>query len=152
MREEWLETLERAVRKRRLAVFRFHGEEWYRLRESRRGLAEFTTARSHDLLDGLKAPTACLILGRDEGADQARFGLLSSRAAVSTLESRLKVTRAQSIHLPRDTDLLQLVTRRPRSTGPQQLLDSNDSVVVLSSELSAHLVRGLARLDLTTVL
>ena len=139
MSEDWLGILERTVRQRRLAVFRFHGEEWYRLRESRRGLAEFTTARSHDLLDELQPPTACLILGEDEFDAQARFGLVSSRAPVSTLESRLKVTRAQKIQLPPETDL--------PPTGLQKLLDSNDSVVVLSSELSAHLVRGLAGIE-----
>ena len=147
MSEDWLGILERTVRTRRLAVFRFHGEEWYRLRESRRGLAEFTTARSHDLLDELQAPTACLILGEDEVDAQAHFGLVSSRAPVSTLESRLKVTRAQEIQLPQNTDHPRLVTRKPHSTGPQRLLDSNDSVVVPSSELSAHLVRALAELE-----
>ena len=144
MSEDWLGILERTVRKRHLAIFRFHGEEWYRLRESRRGLAEFTIARAHDLLDKLRAPTACLILGKDEVDAQILFGLLSSRAPVSTLESRLKVTRAQKIQLPPDTDLPHIVTRKSHLTGLQELLDSNASVVVLPSELSTHLLRGLA--------
>ena len=97
MDEHWFNLLQQVVRKRRLAVFQFDEEEWDRLRESYRGLSEFTIARFHGALDKLRTPTACLILCRDDFNAEARVGLVSSRSPVSTLESRVKVTRSKKI-------------------------------------------------------
>lgn len=147
MSENWLRILERTVRQRRLAVFQFDGEEWCHLRDSRRGLAEFTIARFHESLDKLQTPTACLILGQDEFETQIRFGLASSRSPVSTLESRVKITRAQQIQPSSKVELLRLVTEKPHSTKLQERFTPNDAVMVLSPELSVQLVGILAGLE-----
>ena len=147
MDENWFIRLQQTVRKRPLVVFQFSGEEWQRLRESSRGLAEFTIARSHDNFGKLKAPTACLIFSRDAVDAEARFGLVGSRSAVSTLESRVKVRRSQRIRPTSKAGLLELITETPHSNRLRRRLESDHPVIVLSSQLSAHLVHKLAEIE-----
>ena len=147
MDENWLITLEQIVRKRRLAIFQFEGEEWSRLRKSYQGLDEFTIARSHEYLDKLRTPTACIILGKDGFETEARFGVVSSRSPVSTLESRVKVRRTQRIQPSSKNDFFRIVTEKPHAKRLQHKLTSDKSIVVLSPELSAHLVEKLAEIE-----
>ena len=147
MDEKWLIQLEEAVRKRPLVIFQFAGEELHRLRESSRGLAEFTIARYHDTFGKLKPPTACLVFC-DEGDDaEARFALVNSRSAVSTLESRVKVMRSKQIRPSTKAGLLELITETRHSNQLRQRFASDDPVTVLTPALSAHLVRKLADFD-----
>src|SRR5574338_801179 len=97
MTDAWLKSLKRLVEKKPLVVVQFDGEEWARLRESRRGANEFTIARSHELLEKVQVPTACLVLGQGDDGTEVYFGLASSRSAVTTLEARIKIKRALHI-------------------------------------------------------
>jgi len=47
MQIPWLRILKQFVEKKPIVVLRFEDEEWTRLLESRRGINEFTIARSH---------------------------------------------------------------------------------------------------------
>ena len=147
MDEDWPIILERTVRTRRLVIFQFEDEEWSRLRESHRGLNEFTITRSHKYLDKAQTPTACIVLGKDGFETEARFGVVSSCSPVSTLESRVKIRRAQRIQPSSKADLFQIVTERPHAKRLQKSLSSDMSIVVLSSKLSAHLVGRLAEIE-----
>lgn len=118
-----------------------------RLRDSRRGANEFMIARSHELLSEARTPTACLVFGIDKDETEAYFGLVSSRSAVSTLESRVKVKRALHIHPSSKGDFLQLVTEQPHAANLRSRLASDESVIVLSPKLSAHLVEKLATIE-----
>lgn len=147
MKKDWLENLKAIVRKRPLIIFQFDGEEWCRLRESRRGVSEFTIARAHDLLEKVKTPTACFIFGQDDGEERAYFGLVSSRSPVTTLESRIKVKRAVAIQPPSKSGLRALVTDAPHAGTLQTRLNSAAPVIPLSPKLSAHLIDKLAAID-----
>ncbi len=147
MGEEWLSALEEIVKKRPLVVFQFEGEEWLRLRESRRGVNEFTIARSHEALSNVPTLTVCLVLGKDNHEVEARFGLVSSRTAISTLESRVKVRRAHHIHPSSMAGLRRLVTEQRHARNLRSRLASDDPVIVLSPKLSAHLVKKLAEIE-----
>ena len=147
MDEGWLIRLEKTVRERPLVVFQFVGEELRRLRESPRGLSEFTIARSHGTFGNLDPPTACLVFSGNEDGAEARFGLVSSRKRVSTLESRVKVRRSQHVRPSSKAGLLELIPETPDSNRLRERLESDDPVTVLSSGLSAHLVRKLAEYD-----
>ena len=144
MDEDWSILLQQTVRKRRLAGFQFDEEEWYQLQESHRGLSEFTMARSHGALDKLRIPTACLILCRNDFDREARVGLVSSLSPVSTLESRVKVRRSQKIQPSSKADLFRLITEKSYAGALKRQLASDESVIVLSPELSAHVIRKLA--------
>lgn len=145
--DEWLENLKRLVGKKPLIIFHFDGEEWSRLRESRRGANEFTIARSHALFEKVQVPTACLILGKDDDGGEVYFGLASSRSAVTTLESRIKVKRALHIQPSTKADILKLVTNKAHARNLRDRLASRDSVVALSPKLSVHLVEKLADIE-----
>ena len=147
MDENWLITLEQIVWKRCLAIFQFDGEEWSHLRESRRGLNQFTIARPHEYLKKLKKPTACIVLGKNDSETEAHFGVVSARQRVSTLESRVKVRRTQSIRPSSKVGLLEIITKDPHKENLQHKLASDKSVVVLSPELSTHLVEKLAKIE-----
>ena len=144
MDEKWLTQLEKAVRKRPLVIFQFAGEELHRLRQSSRGLAEFTIARYHDTFGKLKPPTACLVFCDDGDHVEARFALVNSRSAVSTLESRVKVMRSKQIRPSTKAGLLELITETRHSNQLRQRFASDDPITVLTPALSAHLVRKLA--------
>jgi hypothetical protein len=149
MAEDWLGNLKAIVRKKPLVVFQFSGDDWLRLRDSRRGVSEFTVARSHDMLGGLRVPTACLIFGIDEDTDETEgyFGIVTSRQAVSTLDSRMKIKRSVRISPSTAEQLLQLVTEPPHSGNLQLRLSYGEEVTVLSSKLSEHLVDKLAEIE-----
>jgi hypothetical protein len=147
MKKDWLKHLKAVVRKKPLIVFQFDGEEWLRLRESRRGVSEFTFARAHNLLEKVKTPTACLIFGQDDGDESAYFGLVSSRSPVTTLESRIKVKRAVAIQPSSKSGLRALITETPHAGNLQTRLASPASVIPLSPKLSAHLIDKLAGIE-----
>ena len=146
MIEQWLESLTQFVEKKPLAVLRFSSDEWEKLSESRRGLSEFTFTRSHELLAGISPPTACLIFSKDEEPNEALFGLISSRSAVTTLDTRAKVKRAMWVQPASETELVDLVNERRHRTTLRERLQCGDSVVQLSAKLSAHLVENLAKI------
>lgn len=145
--EGWLENLKRLVHKRPLVLFQFEGEEWSRLRESRRGANEFTIARSHELFEKVRVPTACLVIGKDDDGSEVYFGLASSRSAVTTLESRIKVKRALHIQPSSKAGILKLVTDKAHARNLRDRLSSRESVVALSPKLSVHLVEELAEIE-----
>jgi hypothetical protein len=106
----WLHKFITLVAQKPLVLIRFNRDEWVHLYESRRGVNEFTIARSHSLLDGVRVPIPCIIVAPDppdpdaadfdpffseplQDADHLHFGLITSRSAVTTLESRIKIKR-----------------------------------------------------------
>ncbi len=61
MESPWLDRLKHLVEENPIVVLRFNGTERESLSNSRRGFNEFTFARSHTMLEGLKLPTPCVI-------------------------------------------------------------------------------------------
>ena len=146
MDADWRKSLEETVRQRRLVIFQFDGEEWRCLQESRRGLNEFTIARSHEYLRQIRIPTACILIMQDDCETEVRFGIVSSRSAISTLESRIKIKKSQRIQPSSKADLFWLIEDK-LSPGKQDELASNKPVVVLPPKPSAHLVGKLAEIE-----
>jgi hypothetical protein len=145
--DQWLDHLKELVRKKPLVVFQLDGVEWGRLRESRRGASEFTIARSHELFKKVRVPTACLVIGGSDDDSEVYFGLASSRSAVTTLDSRIKVKRASHVQPTRKSEILDLITDKAHARNFRDRLGSGESVVALSPKLSVHLVEKLATID-----
>lgn len=145
--DQWFENLKRLVEKKPLVLLQFSGEEWSRLRESRRGANEFTIARSHDLFEKVRVPTACLVIGKEDDGGEVYFGLVSTRSAVTTLESRVKVKRALLIQPSSKDGILQLVTDNTHARNLRDRLASDEPVIPLSPKLSVHLVEKLADIE-----
>lgn len=94
----WREDLRFAAEKAGVSLFQFTEDEWSQLKQSRFGGREFTIARRHEFFDGIKARSLCLVVGR-EGGDyfQLYVGVISTKQAITTLETRVKVRRLQRI-------------------------------------------------------
>jgi hypothetical protein len=147
MRDAWLDELKAVLEKKPVVVFQFDDDEWARLQESRRGAHEFTIARSHELFEKVRVPTACLVIGKGRLGSEVFFGLACSRGAVSTLESRIKVKRALHIQPSTKADILKLVTDKGHAHTLRARLASRASVISLSPKLSVHLVEKIAEIE-----
>lgn len=143
----WLGRLKVFVEKKPIIILTFDGHEWDRLQGSRRGVSEFTVARAHDLLEDVKVPVPCLISGKSHEDESLHFGMISSRSAVTTLESRIKVRRAVRIQPRSKSELLSLVTDKPYGNNLRRRLHNHGSVIALSSKLSGHLIERLASIS-----
>lgn len=100
----WLATLRQHVESKPCVRLRLDESDSGNLTESRRGFNEFTLARPHELLSDIKTPTACLIFSsppalRNPGDahPNAYPGIVSSRSAITTLDTRIKIRRAVRI-------------------------------------------------------
>ena len=142
----WLEKLKSYCESHPIVVLKFTGEEWDGLVNSRRGIAEFTLARPHTQLEDVKIPAPCVILGESGGTEQTWFGLISSKAAITTLESRIKVSRSVSIEPKGVAGLIALVTEAPHANNLRSRLDGG-SISLLSPKLSSHLIEKLAAIQ-----
>lgn len=147
MKTPWLNRLKQLVEKKPIVFLKFDNGEWERLNESRRGVSEFTIARSHALLEDVKVPTPCLIQGKSDDGEDLCFGLISSRGAVTTLESRIKVRRVVKIQPRSKAELLSLVIEKPHARNLKERLRGRRSVIALSPKLSSHLIERLASID-----
>jgi hypothetical protein len=126
-----------------IVVLRLAHDDWYALLNSKRGANEFTIARSHALFDNVKVPAPCLILGKSDTGECVYFGLLTSKSAVTTLESRVKVSRALAIAPSSKKELIELVTEAPYAKNFATRIRSNQIVTLLSPKLSSHLIDRL---------
>ena len=142
---DWLKPLTEHVESNHLAIFRFSDDEWRRLKDSRLGISKFTVARSHTVLNGFSVPAVALLLGKEPGSNpETYFGLVKSKHAVATLQSRVKIDNALPISPSTEHDLVQLVTRRGFKTKFRRRLKSRDPVVTVESDLGVHLIEVLA--------
>ena len=140
----WLAALKDYTERHPITVLRFSDDEWDALLGSKRGVNEFTIARPHSQLDEVKAPTACLLLGQSAGVEKVCFGLISSKSPISTLDSRIKVSRCVQISPSSVAGLAALVTEPPHARNLGARLQLAHSTTPLSPKLSSHLIERLA--------
>ncbi len=130
-----------------IVVLRLFDDDWEALLNSNRGVNEFTIARSHSLFNNVKVPAPCLILGKSDLGECAYFGLLSSKSAITTLESRVKVSRAVVISPSSKKSLISLVTKVPYAKNFTARINAKQPVTMLSPKLSSHLIERLASIQ-----
>jgi hypothetical protein len=152
MEISWLAELQDWIREQPAAVIRLSSEEFERLSDSRRGLTEFTMARSHAFFERVKVPTLCFVFGtstvyrnRKTYEDEVCLaGIVSSRTRITSLETRVKITRALRLKAMNPDDLTSLLKGTVHQRNLEQRLTSEDSFVLLSPEMSSVLIGELA--------
>ena len=147
MARSWLDSLRAHVEKKPIHVFRFSGEEWSALQQSKKGIVNFTIARGHESIEGIRPPSICLISAKvDEWSDDTCLcmAVVSSRRAVTTLESSLRIKDAFVLREESEADLLSLLEGTPFHAIARSRFDEGGSVVRLSPKLSDKLVLTLA--------
>jgi hypothetical protein len=143
----WLAQLKDYAERHPIVVLRFSGDEWDALLSSKRGVSEFTIARPHSQLDEVKVPTPCLLLGQSAGVDQVCFGLISSKSPITTLDSRIKVSRCVQITPSSGAGVSAIVTEAPHAKNLAVRLQNAQAASLLSPKLSSHLIERLATID-----
>ena len=146
MDKAWLNPLKQLVEKKPIIVLNFDDGEWEQLRQSRRGINQFTVARSHTLLADLKVPAPCLVQGKNGHREDLYFGQISLRRPTTTLQSLIKVQRLEEIQPRNKAGLFRLVTDKRHLRNLRERL-CDRLVVSLSPRLSSHLIERLASID-----
>src|SRR5271166_3185942 len=129
---ESLEELAARVERNPIAALRLDLSEWNALRESRRGVGEFTTAFPHADFAQLKAPTLCLLLAEVDDEHYAYLALIGARSAITTLQSRVKIKRAVRIKPAEPSALIELLTTTAHRTTLTKRLPQGRGLAVLS--------------------
>ena len=149
--DTWLMTLQRYVEAKPCVILRIDEDDSESLAASRLGFNEFTLAVSHALLSDIKPPVVCLIFGSrmdrtNTGAPApvAFFGILSSRSAITTLDTRIKVKRALSIEPKTEKDLIKSLGPGTHAGLLGKKLASDLPVTILTPMLSSALIAALA--------
>jgi len=152
MPDDWLNDLKDWVREFPCVIVRLEQEEWDHLADSRRGLGEFTMARSHAYFERVRVPTLSFtfgvshsfVKGRRVPEDICLVGKLSSRSRVTALETRIKVSRTLALEPMTEHEFANLLGDSVHGKNLRGRLDSSDSVIPLSPELSRVLIDALA--------
>ncbi|MFK5949713.1 MAG: hypothetical protein QM500_13200 [Methylococcales bacterium] len=153
---DWKEELHAIAEKRGVSLIRFSQNEWSQLRQSRQGGQEFTIARAHEVFDGIKSRSLCLVLGDEEHQRfQLFIGVLSTKQAITTLDTRIKVRRLQAIVPEIESEFVNAtgisspadrsrtsVTRLTKKSGSAALLALSNYQV---NEAALHLVLDAVR-------
>jgi len=147
MTKSWLSILKDFAEKHPIVLLRFSEAEWRDLVSSRKGVNEFTVARPHSPISDAKVPSPCLMLGSIESDEEICFGLMSSRSPVTTLQTRIKVSRSIQIEPSTVVGLAALVTEAPYAKTLAARVRRSESVTLLSPKLSRHLIERLATIQ-----
>lgn len=111
-------------------------------------------ARSHTFFERVKIPTMCFVFGTSFGfRDRVRYeqnvcmaGILSSRTRITSLETRIKITRALHLEDMTPDDFTLLLRGTVHERNIRQRLEDESSFVLLSPEMSGVLIEELAKL------
>lgn len=131
--------------KRPLAVLRFEDGFGEALLHSRHGVNRFTIVRPHEELDDLKLPTLCLVempYGKDR---ECHVGVITTKAAIATFESRLAIIRLQPLHLASIQSIVARLGTQQFRTSLTAKLDKSPVVACLSSKLSLEIIQVLSK-------
>jgi hypothetical protein len=150
MAKSWLDVLKTHVEKKPVVILRLSEADCEALRESRRGVGEFTMALRHAAFANVKAPTLCLLLAEADGEDHAYLGLIGSHSAITTLQSRVKVKRAVAITPTSPNQFVKLVDGAAHKHTLRDRLAEGGSITVLSPKLSGHLIERLTSVEANT--
>jgi hypothetical protein len=143
----WIEALKKYSERHPIVVLQLTEDECGALLDSRRGLNEFTLAKSHTFFDNIKVPAPCLVVGQSDEIKCVYFGLLSSKSAVTTLESRVKVSRGFEISPSSKNELISLITERRYARNFASRIQSKNAVILMSPKLSSLLIEKLASIQ-----
>jgi len=141
----WKQELSNHVEKHPINIIRFDDSSWWRLKNSRKGLSEFTFARSYDDIEKISKNSVCILSGNYEGEAELYVGLIYSKSAITTLEARLKAVSVSKLSVSNEADLQNLLIQKPYSTLLRTRLSAANNVIPLSPKLSSHLLTHLLK-------
>lgn len=136
--------LEKWLLRRPLIVALFDQGFSESIRESRRGFLQFTAARSHDELDGLKLPSICLAEVTTDAGIHCFLGIVQSKMAVTTFESRVSFQSLKPFWQISLSEILLRLPDRRFATLLEGKLNQSNFLTQLSPKLSTEIGKLLA--------
>jgi hypothetical protein len=135
---QWFET-------KPLVLLRF--EEGYEsaLRQTHHGLSRFTETKGHDSLRELKPPTLCVAEMRVGKSANFYAGVVKSKAAVATFNSRLTIINLKPLTLSSFSALVKRLNGRVFQTLLREKLADVRFATVLSPRLSVAVIDALSK-------
>lgn len=151
----WITPLRSHVEQRPIIVLRLAEDELDGILGSRTGISEFTLNRPHRLFQGVRTPSLCLIygqlrpglFGRNGTEPVAYLGIVDSRAASATLDTRAKIRRTVRIRPETEERLMKMIDDVRFSVDLAERLAGDEQVIHLSPKLSLHIVDALLTVD-----
>lgn len=144
---EWTRLLADHVERNPIIILRIDSEDWRNLRASRRGVGEFTTSYRHHDVARFSAPTLAIIVANEDGVDQLQFAVIGKPAAVTSLDSRIKLKRVFAAHPSRSEELIGILDQPGQARLLADRLAERSEITALTPKLSASLVRHLAAIE-----
>lgn len=140
-----LEKLPQWFEKKPLILLRFDESVTSGLYNSKRGFAHFTIAKPHEVFDVLKLPTLCLVELPVGTSREYYIGVVTSKDAVSTFDSRLTVIKLQALNLTSLSSLRAKLLGRNHQSALKKRLATGRLALELAPKLSVAIVDVLAK-------
>jgi hypothetical protein len=139
-----LEKLPPYFERKPLVLLRFPDGLAEALGESKRGLGRFTLARPHDEFRDLKLPTICLVEMANGRSRKYYVGVVTSKAPVTTLDSRLTVIKLQRLNLASLNALSEKLPGRAFKNAFKSKLAIHNLALGLTPKLSVAVIEALS--------
>jgi hypothetical protein len=143
MTADWLDGLLDYSEKYPLVGLRITDGELDALENSRRGISDFTIARAHQLFKGIRTPAPCVLLTQRNNVGMAYFAIIASKSAVTTLESRVRISRAMLIEPSSEEDMAALIVDPPHRSTFLERLRTSEEIIPFTPKLSRQLISKL---------
>lgn len=142
---EWLDSLRAAVEHQPIAVIRLSPDQWEYLQDSRRGPTEFSLAFPHALLKDIPRGTVALLQVQSESGESLYVGLIRSKGAATTLDSRIKIVRTGDLDFPVTlAEIAEHIQEKRLATDLRSRIRGSEPVIRLSPKLSVAVLDVLA--------
>jgi hypothetical protein len=135
---QWFET-------KPLMLLRFEDGYEAALKETRHGLGRFTVVKRHGAFKDLSLPSLCLAEMREAESSKFYVGVVKSKAAVGTFDSRITVLKLQSLNLASFDALADGLDGQIFKTLLKDKLATGHFATVLSPKLSVAIIDALAK-------
>jgi hypothetical protein len=145
MTDPWLTKLRDVARSNSLVLLRIGPDEWEKLLRARDGAREFSIALPHDQLDQVRTPTVAIVFGSNKKRETVTyFGILRTRQAVTTLETRIRISRSLRIEMSSENELCQQLPRGRYRNSFRRRLEPRTRAIALPEKLGGLTLEALA--------
>lgn len=128
-----------------LVLLRFEDGYESALSGTRHGLDRFTEVKGHDSLSEVKPPTLCLAEMQNGESRKIYVGVVKSKAAVATFDSRVTIIKLKPLSLASFSALTSKLDEKIFQTLLDQKLAGVRFATVLSPKLSVAIIDALSK-------
>jgi hypothetical protein len=128
-----------------LVLLRFGDGFESELQGTRHGLGRFTIVKSHSTFDGLKVPSLCIAEMPEGTSVKFYVGVVKSKAAVGTFDTRITVVGLKALKLSSFQALADVLDGQIFKTLLAEKLAKNNFAAALSPKLSIAVIDALSK-------